>query len=265
MRGEDRALGQPLSGRRILVTRRLEQSKTLADGLRSLGAQVVVVPAIEVAPPEDPGPLDRALADLGDYDWLVFTSANAVAAVADRAGALGVSDALRRSVRVASVGPSTSRAFEARFEGRAVDLEPAGHYHATGLATALLADPAGVAERRFLVPTSDRAGDRLAGPLRRGGAQVSVVVAYRTLPAPGLTSRLERLAADIDLVCLASPSAAQALAAAWPGRVERLPVAVIGDETGAAARAAGMDVRVVACPSTVAGLITGIAGLTCPP
>jgi uroporphyrinogen-III synthase len=255
-------LGQPLAGRRILVTRRLEQSKTLADGLRSLGAEVVVVPAIEVAPPEDMGPLDGALADLGGYDWLVFTSANAVAAVADRGRVLGVGDRDLRSVRVASIGPSTSRAFAERFGGRPVDLEPAGDYHAAGLAAALRADPAGVASRRFLLPISDRAGDRLAGPLRGEGGRVTVVIAYRTRPAPGLASRLERLAGEVDLVCLASPSAVQALAAGWPASVRGLPVAVIGDETGAAARGAGMDVRVVARPSTAAGLIAGIAGLT---
>jgi uroporphyrinogen-III synthase len=263
--GKQPAAGQPLVGRRILVTRRLEQSKTLADGLRSLGAEVVVVPAIEVALPEDPGPLDRALADLGGLDWLIFTSANAVAAVADRIRVLGVGDEDLRSVRVASVGPSTSRAFVERFGGRPVDLEPAGDYQATGLAAALLAEPGGVAGLRFLLPTSDRAGDRLTVPLRRQGAQVTVVVAYRTLPAPGLASRLRGLAGEIDLVCLASPSAASALAAAWPGPVKGLKAAVIGDETGAAARAAGMHVEVVARPSTAAGLIAAISGLTPPP
>jgi uroporphyrinogen III methyltransferase / synthase len=239
------------------VTRRVEQSDTLVEGLRSLGADVIVVPAIEIAPPSDLGPLDRALRDLLTYHWLVFTSANAVSAVAVRMGLLGNAEALRPPLKVASVGPSTSRAFEKCFPGRLVDLEPSGDYHAAALAEAFVAD--GVANRRFLVPVADRASDRLAKQLRQHGALVTVVVAYRTLPAPDLATRLAQGVGVVDLICLASPSAAQAIAAAWPGPVTGLEVAVIGAETGAAARAVGMDVKVVAQPQTVAGLLSRIA------
>ena len=81
--------GRPLAERRILLTRRPEQSEPLARRLADLGATVVFAPAIEVGPPDDLGPLDEALRELDGYEWLVFTSPNAVAAVKARLETLG--------------------------------------------------------------------------------------------------------------------------------------------------------------------------------
>jgi len=246
---------KPLQDRRILVTRRIEQAGSLVDALSALGATVVEVPLIVQGPPEDAGPLDRALGRLASYEWLAFTSANAVDAMADRLAQLG--GKLPARLRLASVGPTTAHAISERFTGRRVDLQPVSQYRAEGLVEAFRTlDLAG---QHVLLPVSDRARDTLAAGLRAQGADVDVVNAYRTVTPDGARDRLERALADgIDLVILASPSAVEGLMVALGGRARGLAVAVIGPVTEQAAREAGLDVRVVGSPSTVDGLLAAL-------
>lgn len=243
-----------LAGRRIVVTRRPEQSDTLRAALAALGAEVVEVPLLELAPPEDPEPLDRALADIAGYDWVALTSANAVQALAaalERAGR-----ALAPSTRVASVGPSTSRSVRERL-GIEPALEPAADFQAEGLLRAF--DAVDLTGQRFLLAISDRARDALAEGLRARHALVDVVVAYRTVTPAGAGEAMERaLQAGADLVILASPSAVEGLVGVLAGQEAPVAVAVIGPVTEHAARAAGLDVRVVASPATANGLVEAI-------
>jgi uroporphyrinogen-III synthase len=246
---------KPLQDRRILVTRRIEQAGSLVDALSALGATVVEVPLIAQEPPEDAGPLDRALGRLASYEWLAFTSANAVDAMADRLAQLG--GKLPARLRLASVGPTTAHAISERLSGRRVDLQPVSQYRAEGLVEAFRTlDLAG---QHVLLPVSDRARDTLAAGLRAQGADVDVVIAYRTVTPDGARDRLERALADgIDLVILASPSAVEGLMVALGGRARGLAVAVIGPVTEQAAQEAGLDVRVVSSPSTVDGLLAAL-------
>jgi uroporphyrinogen-III synthase len=248
---------RPLAGRRILVTRRAAQASTLGERLRALGAVIVECGAIEIEPPEDTGPLDRALRALHRYHWLLLTSANAVSALAGRLAVLGLDPAAALAgVRVAVVGPATGEAFRERFLGRQPDAQPAGDYRAEGLLAALPAEVAGLA---FLLPSSDRARDVLPRTLAARGAAVDVVVAYRTVAAPELAARLEEaFAAGLDLATFASPSAVESFVAAAGERSRAVPAAAIGPVTAEAAAAAGLDVRVVARPSTVEGLVAGL-------
>ena len=242
---------KPLQDRRILVTRRSEQSGRLVDALSALGATVVEVPLIAQEPPEDAGPLDRALGRLAGYEWLAFTSANAVDAVAERLARLGATVPAR--LRLAAVGPTTAHAIGERLHGRGVDLQPASQYRAEGLVEAFRAfDLEG---QHVLLPVSDRARDTLAAGLRAQGAQVDAVEAYRTVTPDDARHRLERsLAEGIDLVLLASPSAVEGLLQALGDRARGLAVAVIGPVTEQAARQGGLDVRIVASPATAQGL-----------
>ena len=243
---------KPLQGRRILVTRRSEQAGSLVEALSALGAAVVEVPLIAHAPPEDMPALDAALARLGGYDWLAFTSANGVAAVADRLAGLGAS--LPAQVRMASVGPTTTGEIAARFPGRRAELEPESAYRAENLVDAFRAHD--LRGRRVLLPVSDRARDTLAQGLRAQGASVDVVIAYRTIAAAGAAASIgQALDRGIDLVTLASPSAVEAFVAAAGDRSRAVALAAIGSVTAQAARAAGLDVKVVAEPSTVEGLL----------
>lgn len=245
---------RPLAGRRILVTRRPEQSGSLTEPLRALGATILELPLIEVRPPLDWGPLDGAIARLSEYDWVVFTSANAVKAVAQRRTTLGLRSPLPK---VAVVGPATREALVATFAGRQPDLEPTQSHRAEGLIEAFTSLP--VSGVRFLLPVSEQARDTLVAGLRARDALVDPVIAYRTVRPDGLEERLrDLLAQGLDLVVLASPSAVESFVMAAGTAVAGARAAVIGPVTEQAARKAGLEVVVVAKPSTGGGLVAAI-------
>ena len=244
-----------LEGRRLVVTRQKSQAGSLVERLRSLGASVIEVPAIEIVAPPELGPLDAALEDLDRYDWVVLTSANAVNAVLSRLTVLGrypkLSGAARR---VASVGPATTAALKASFPEDRVALEPRADFRATGLLGAFSTEK--LQGRRVLVPASTEAREELARGLRDMGAVVDVVAAYSTVEPPDLGDAVTHaLDQGFDLALFASPSAVEAFTRAAGERAKGLPVAVIGPTTEAAARAAGLDVRGVASPSTLEALV----------
>jgi uroporphyrinogen III methyltransferase/synthase len=223
--------------------------------LEARGASVVEVPAIDIVPPPDWTPLDRALLALERYEWVVLTSANAVPALVGRIAVLGLEPRLSaRGARLASVGPATTAALEASFPEDRVTLEPRGDFRAAALIEAFARR--GVKSSRILVPASTRARRELAEGLRALGAEVDVVGAYATVVPPGLAGAVRGCIDEgFDLALFASPSAVEAFANAAGDRTRGLAVAVIGATTEAAARSAGLDVRGVASPSTTEGLV----------
>jgi uroporphyrinogen III methyltransferase/synthase len=247
-----------LAGRRFLVTRRPEQAATLTERLRSEGAFVVEVPTIAIAPPDDSGELDKALGELHRYDWLVFTSANAVSAVADRLSALGLDPTpVGRGTSVASVGATTTDTFRERFPDVEVSLQPRDEFRAEALLQAFRVR--GARGERFLLPTSDKAREALAAGLRQAGGQVDAVVAYRTVAPPDLGPRIAAALADgIDMALFASPSAVENFGEAAGERMRGLAAAVIGPVTRQAAAARGLAVRVIAEPATAEGLVRAL-------
>jgi uroporphyrinogen III methyltransferase/synthase len=201
-------------------------------------------------------PLDDALRRLDLYDWVAFTSANAVRSVSERMTDLGLGERSLTSRKVASIGPATTRALRGCFPGLAVSVE-AGTHDAESLLKELAAGARGL---RFLVPTSDRARDVLPDGLRRAGATVDVVTAYRTVAPAGLRERIsESLRGGVDVVTFASPSAVENFVAAAAEWAPRIRAAVIGPVTADACRRAGIEVRVTAAPSTADGLATAMA------
>jgi uroporphyrinogen III methyltransferase/synthase len=167
---------RPLFGRRIVVTRSREQAGDLVDMLEERGAEVIEAPTIRIAPPEDMDALDRACAEAGTYDWIVFTSTNAVDYVMRRLLANGDIRDLK-GVRLCAIGPSTAQRLS-RF-GIRVDLTP-DESRSEAVIEALKA-AGDVRGTRILLPRSDIAREVLADQLRDAGAEVSEVVAYRTL------------------------------------------------------------------------------------
>jgi uroporphyrinogen-III synthase len=244
-----------LQGRRVVVTRQKNQAGGLVERLQAKGATVLEVPAIDIVPPKDIGPLDEALESLDRYDWVVLTSANTVNAVLSRLTVLGLYPKLgSEKRRVASVGPATTAALRSSFpEDRGV-LEPKTDFRAAGLLDAFSKER--LKGRRMLVPASSEAREELASGLRGMGAVVEVVAAYSTIEPPGLGEAVGRcLEQGFDLALFASPSSVEAFAR-WAGqRAAGLPAAVIGPTTEAAARAAGLDVRGVASPATLEALV----------
>ena len=142
-----------LQGRRVVVTRQKSQAGGLAERLQAKGATVLEVPAIDIVPPRDIGPLDEALESLDRYDWVVLTSANTVNAVLSRLTVLGLYPKLgSEKRRVASVGPATTAALRSSFpEDRGV-LEPKTDFRAAGLLDAFSKER--LKGRRILVPAS---------------------------------------------------------------------------------------------------------------
>jgi uroporphyrinogen-III synthase len=192
-----------LSGRKIVVTRPPHQAIELESLLVEIGAQAVIYPCIDIALPEELAPLDAALQDAADdrFDWLIFTSANTVRIVAQRLEELNI---LLTDVRIAVIGPKTAAVVE---ELLTLDVELVAHnYTATGLARAF--QP--VAGLRFLLPQSEIARPVLAQALRDHGAEVTAIVAYRTVLGQGGADVPGLLAGkEIDAITFSSSSTAR--------------------------------------------------------
>ncbi|MDQ6885923.1 MAG: uroporphyrinogen-III synthase [Gemmatimonadota bacterium] len=250
-----------LGGRRIVITRPEEQGAELAKQLESLGAHAILCPAIAIAPPESTDVLDRTLLALESYDWVIFTSANALAAVLTRLAVLGVPTALASS-RIAVVGSATAAA--AMRANIVPSLTPQRF-----LAEGLLAELGDVGGLKVLLPRADIARADLPAALRARGAQVDEVVAYRTVPHPSARRLAELLRHDsVDAICFASPSAVRAClegledAGTPRARLTRHPrpgIISIGPVTAAEARQQGLPVDEVAADHDSEGLIAAMS------
>jgi uroporphyrinogen III methyltransferase/synthase len=242
---------RPLLGRRVVVTRARNQAPDLVARLAGAGARVLEVPTIAVEDPADGGAaLARAGADLaaGAYDWVAFTSANAVARLM----------AVLRDGRdlagcgIAVVGPGTAAAVRAHH--LVPDLVPA-----RPLAESLLADwplrpnTGG----RVLIPRAAAGRDVLPDGLVAAGWAVDVVDAYRTVPARPGPDQLAAVA-GADAICFTSSSTVTNFVDV--AGADRVPpvVACIGPVTAATAREAGLEVAAVARTHTVGGLVDAL-------
>jgi uroporphyrinogen-III synthase len=251
---------QPLAGRRIVITRAREQAGELVHALTALGAVVVTAPAIRIEPLADLEPLRVALANLGRYRWIVFTSQNAVQVVFEQLPVWGYASNQVATARVAAIGPATADALSAR--GVPADLVPDG-YVAESLVEAI-ASQGDLHGARVLIPQAEVARDTLAEGLRKLGADVDVIPVYRTVPAPGDGAALAReiLAGRIDAITFTSSSTVHSFvqsvgaAAASCGRYR---AAVIGPITAATAREYGLPVAIEAVEHTAAGLVDALA------
>ena len=244
----------PLFGRRIGVTRAREQAGTLSQSLHALGADVIELPTIEIRPAPDYTALDRAIASLSTYDWLLFTSTNGVRFFLDR---LDASAADLRAIRgrICAIGPATREALE-RFHLK-VDVM-AEQYVAEGLLTALSAHD--LSGARVLIARAAVARDTLPAELTRRGAHVDVVEAYWTLPPDDLAQRATALLArQPHWITFTSSSTARNLVnAVGPNALQNVRTASIGPITSATLRELGVPVAIEATTFTVPGLIEAI-------
>ncbi|MGO9258390.1 MAG: uroporphyrinogen-III C-methyltransferase [Bryobacteraceae bacterium] len=249
----------PLRGRRIVVTRAKGQADALVEKLRALGAQAIELPTIEIVPAAGPGghpgPLDRAIADLAFYDWLIFTSANGVRCFVERLDA-STSDWRQLRAKICAIGPATRAAVEALH--LKVDLM-GREYVAEGLLEAFGAyDLRGC---RILLPRAAVARDLVPTELAKRGAQVDVVEAYRTVIPAGLAQRAQALGA-VDCVTFTSSSTVENFAAAvgpaLAGFLAGTKVVTIGPVTTRTARALGIEVTAQARTYTIDGLVEAL-------
>jgi uroporphyrinogen-III synthase len=256
-----------LAGRRIVVTRSRAQARVLRELLEADGADVVEVPAIRIGPPDDYGPVDAALERLGEYDWVVFTSQNAVGAFLDRLPQPrtgGIEDLERP--RIAAIGPATAQALRAR--GLRPSLAPQP-FIAEALVEAFAVEVAAGARRgdhrgmRILLPRAAEARSVLPDGLRALGASVDVVSVYRVeVERDQHPEMRRRLSGGVDAVTFTSPSTVRNFVELLGADRSRLLggalVACIGPVTAAAAEACGLRVGLVAVTYTVPGLVDAL-------
>lgn len=195
---------KPLAGKRVVVTRALEQSQTLVNALRDAGAEPVLLPLVAFAAPDNPGELDACLRNSARFDWVFFTSQNALRAVQQRCASLELSlPRILQDVKIAAVGPATAEAATAA--GLTVNFISRIH---TGVALAEELSSE-TQNKRVLLPRSDRANPDLIEVLNLHGWQVTPVVAYKTVsPNSDSPDALESLLrGDADAILFFSPSA----------------------------------------------------------
>ncbi len=250
---------RPLEGKRVVVTRAVEQARDLMARLENMGAIVLLFPAISFSEPSDTAELDRAIRSLGEFDWILFTSANAVRFFAGRCRKLGVEPSQGGNCRCAAVGPATAGAVAA--EGFSVD-----HVAQESLGAALARElSASLAGKKILLPRSERARPDLPDALRAAGAEVTEVVAYHTggvgVIEPGVMRAIRE--AQVDVISFFSPSAIENMRAELGDEVlsrlgAKAAMAAVGPVTVAALRSAGLPVAIEAPLATAESMAAAI-------
>jgi uroporphyrinogen III methyltransferase/synthase len=232
-----------LTGKTIVITRAASQSADLRSRLEDLGARVIECPTIHLVPPKSWKPVDEAIRRLNTYQWLLFTSANAIAQFMDRMGDR------RPAIPIAVVGSTTAAKLEEW--GLKAALVPK-EFRAEGLLDAF---PQNLVGTRILFPRAEVARELLPEELRRRGATVDLVTVYRTVKAfaGNIGEILE--AERVDCIVFTSPSTI-------PEDLHMLPtgtaLAVIGPVTSEAAQLLGLKPDIVPIESTVPALVESI-------
>lgn len=247
----------PMSGKRIVVTRpkRSEdtQGSDLAELLRNQGALILEIPAIELVPTPDAALLRQVLNGLSVYDWVIFTSPNAVEHFMR-----GVADlAVLNGAKVAAVGPAT----RATLESLGVNVAAMPETYLGAAIAAVLGDIAG---KRILLPRSAQGGRELPAALREQGATVDEIALYSPQAVTVSEENRIKLAAGVDVVTFASGSAVRAFANALRSdpRFEnfwsKVKVACIGPTTAEVAQSEGLSVHIVAAEHSAHGLVAAL-------
>ena len=296
------ALDQPLSGIRVLVGRARHQASALSTELRKRGAEVIEIPFIEIRKPRSFKPLDIALKNLNAYDWLILTSVNGVDAMWERMNKLHLfpllssgrkwegrefGRAIKRSkrtaalaaegstVRIAAIGPATSKAIEQR--GLMVDVVPK-QYVAESVVRSLKSKVKG---KRVLLVRAKVARDVIPRELRKAGAHVDVVEAYETVVPPRSRRRLQAALKRRrpHVITFTSSSTVRNFVSLLGSRetlgklravngqegplhtgLEGILMASIGPVTSSTLRELGLPVDISAKEFTIPGLVNAIVG-----
>ena len=257
---------RPLFGKRILVTRPREQAAELVERLEAMGAQAIEAPMLRITPPDDYGPLDEACAKADTFDWIIFSSANAVDAFVQRLLETPKDVRVLKGVKLGVVGPATAERLTKL--GLKIDLAPA-EFRAESVLHAMLqtGDLRGV---KVLLPRADIGREVLADELRKQGAEVTEVVAYRTVVVeperegePDIYRML--LERGIDVVTFTSASAVRnfvrVVGAEQAADLLRTTiVASIGPVTAEAATQCHIATTIVPAVFTVPALVEAIVG-----
>ena len=253
---------KPLFGWRVLVPRTKEQAGSLSARLRSYGSVPEEVPTISVEPPRNPQQMDKAIRGLveGRYEWVAFTSVNAVRAVREKFDEYGLDARAFSGLKIAAVGDKTAEAMEAW--GLRADLKPSGEQSARGLLEDWpeyddLLDPI----NRVFLPRADIATETLVAGLLDLGWEVDDVTAYRTVRAtpPPAPTREAIKSGRFDAVVFTSSSTVRNLVGIAGKPHTSTVIAVIGPATAKTAEEHGLRVDVLAPSPSVEVLADALA------
>jgi uroporphyrinogen III methyltransferase/synthase len=253
---------RPLYGWTVLVPRTKDQAGDMSQRLTGYGALPIEVPTIAVEPPRSPAQMERAVKGLvdGRYQWVVFTSTNAVRAVWEKFNEFGLDARAFSGVKIACVGEAT--ADRVRAFGVSPELVPSGEQSSLGLLDEFplydrIFDPV----NRVLLPRADIATETLAEGLRERGWEIEDVTAYRTVraaPPPAETREMIKTG-GFDAVCFTSSSTVRNLVGIAGKPHARTIVACIGPKTAETAAEFGLRVDVQPDTAAVGPLVDALA------
>jgi uroporphyrinogen III methyltransferase/synthase len=255
---------RPLFGKRVLVTRPRDQAAELVQRLEAMGAEAIEAPMIRILPPEDLSALDEAVANAGRFDWIIFSSANAVDAFMERLRAGDRDTRALHGAKLCGVGPATAERLARH--GLMMDVTPP-EYRAEAMLRAI-AEHGDVRGLKVLLPRADIGRELVAEELKKHGADVTEVIAYRTVVAeperegePDIYRML--LERRIDVVTFTSPSAVRNMVrvlGAEPAAdlLQSTVVASIGPVTAEAAQQSNIHTTIMPTQYTVPALVEAI-------
>jgi uroporphyrinogen III methyltransferase/synthase len=245
---------RPLFGRTVLVTRPEQQSQDLVHRLRSVGANVLCQPVIEIGPPPDWSDVDAVIQRIAEFDWLVFSSVNGVRYFFDRLSELGRDARWLGNAKLAAIGPATVAALAERH--LRADVRPES-YRAEALAQALAPR---VGHKRVFVARASRGREVLAEMLASAGALVEQVVVYesRDVAAPNNDAAEALARGGIDWTTVTSSAIARSLVRLFGDLLRQTHLAAISPLTGEVLGELGHPPAVVAKTYTTAGVVEAI-------
>jgi uroporphyrinogen III methyltransferase / synthase len=263
--GQERAtqtasLNMPLAGKRVVITRARRQAEALARSIEELGGAVTEFPTIEICPPESFVEFDAAIDKLDTYDWVIFTSVNSVEPFLNRLQLKGKGFAALSAHKVGAIGAETAKQLErARIHAALVPER----YQAEGILDAL--SPEEIHEKRVLIPRAAEAREILPATLRKWGAVVDVIVAYRTeMPCIDVRPLAVLLSErKIDVITFTSSSTVRNFVRLFGGRnlgeiASGSTIACIGPITAATIEELGGRADIVADQFTVTDMLRAI-------
>ena len=251
---------RPLFGKTVVVTRAREQASEFRFLLEEKGAHCLEFPTIEVVPPASWEPLDKAIQNLSDYNWVIFTSVNGVKFFFQRLEEHDKDVRALYGLRIGAIGPKTAASLSQR--GLRLDLVPS-EYRAEAVIEELGEEE--MRGKRFLLPRAAKAREILPEKIEEVGGQIDVVPTYETIRPRGKSDEVRSLLKKnlISCITFTSSSTVENFAAMFPGDdlpalVDKAVVACIGPITAQTAREQGLDVNIMPAEYTIDALTAEI-------
>ena len=249
---------KPLFGKRIVVTRAREQASGFLAGLREFGADCIEFPTIEIVPPDDWMPMDKSIDEIDIYNWLLFTSVNGVKYFFNRLYEKGKDVRTLKDIRVGAIGPKTAEAV--RDYGIIPDLVPS-EYRAEAVVEAfreLMTD-----DLKILLPRASKAREILPDELKKMGAHINIVDAYKTIMPDKKSDTVSRMleAGEIDMITFTSSSTVTNFIEMFGDKTDQVKawlndvdIASIGPITSETAKKLGLNITIEPADYTIDAL-----------